>query len=120
MSELTRSARGSESAVEWWGRLTPRYAARRRRDSWTTEDLRQLRELAAGVASVDAISAALRRTRSAIRNKAGRQGDFSPTPALGIRRIGQWGTIAHRGWSPCLSIATRSGKLLNHLLTTSG
>ena len=74
MSELTRSARAPESAVEWCGRLNARYAARSRRDSWSIEELRLLRELAANGTPVNAIAATLRRTPSAIRNKAGMQG----------------------------------------------
>ncbi|HEY5756810.1 MAG TPA: hypothetical protein VIU34_13355 [Steroidobacter sp.] len=39
-------------------------------NTWSTEDIRQLRQLAVAGASLDTISVTLRRTRSAIRNKA--------------------------------------------------
>ena len=41
---------------------------------WSSEELRQLRELAEAGTSLDAISVTLRRTASAIRNKAGMHG----------------------------------------------
>lgn len=43
---------------------------RNRRNDWSTEDLRLLRELAAMGTPLKAIAAALRRTASGIRNKA--------------------------------------------------
>jgi hypothetical protein len=39
-------------------------------NTWSIEDVRQLRQLAVAGASLDTISVTLRRTRSAIRNKA--------------------------------------------------
>jgi len=46
----------------------------RRRNAWTSDALRRLRELAALGVSVGDIAAALGRSESAIRNKAGLQG----------------------------------------------
>jgi hypothetical protein len=50
------------------------FARRRRRNEWSTEELRRLRELAATGTPLNAIAASLRRTASAVRNKAGMQG----------------------------------------------
>nr|WP_298728296.1 hypothetical protein [uncultured Steroidobacter sp.] len=50
------------------------FSRRSRRNDWSSEDLRRLRELAATGTPLDAIAAALRRTTSAVRNKAGMQG----------------------------------------------
>jgi hypothetical protein len=50
------------------------FARRSRRNEWSTEDLRRLRELAATGTPLNAIAATLRRTASAVRNKAGMQG----------------------------------------------
>jgi hypothetical protein len=72
MSELTRLACAPESAIKCSGRN--RYAFRSRRDHWSIEDLRLLRELAASGTPLNAIAATLRRTPSAIKNKAGMQG----------------------------------------------
>jgi hypothetical protein len=44
------------------------------RNEWSTEDLHRLRELAATGTPLDAIAATLRRTASAVRNKAGMHG----------------------------------------------
>jgi hypothetical protein len=46
----------------------------RRRNAWTSDALRRLRELAALGVSVSDIASALGRSESAIRNKAGLQG----------------------------------------------
>ncbi|HEY0685929.1 MAG TPA: hypothetical protein VGD45_26540 [Steroidobacter sp.] len=51
-----------------------RYPRRSRRNDWSSEELRRLRELAASGTPVETIAADLRRTASAIRNKAGMQG----------------------------------------------
>lgn len=48
--------------------------ARARRNEWSSADLRRLRELAALGTPLDTIATALRRTTSAIRNKAGMHG----------------------------------------------
>ena len=53
---------------------TSLYARRSRRSDWSTEDLGRLRELAATGMPLNAIAAALRRTASAVRNKAGMHG----------------------------------------------
>lgn len=50
------------------------FSRRSRRNDWSREDLRRLRELAATGTPLNAIAAALRRTSSAVRNKAGMQG----------------------------------------------
>lgn len=50
------------------------FSRRSRRNDWSSEDLRRLRELAATGTPLDDIAAALRRTTSAVRNKAGMQG----------------------------------------------
>lgn len=39
-------------------------------NTWSTDEIRQLRQLATAGASLDSICVTLRRTRSAIRNKA--------------------------------------------------
>lgn len=39
-------------------------------NTWSTEEIRELRQLAVAGASLDTIAVTLRRTRSAIRNKA--------------------------------------------------
>lgn len=46
----------------------------RRSNEWSTEDVRRLRELAATGLAPETIAAALRRTESAVRNKAGMHG----------------------------------------------
>ncbi len=51
-----------------------RHAPRNRRNDWSIEDLRRLRELAATGTPLQAIATTLRRSTSAIRNKAGMQG----------------------------------------------
>ncbi|HEY0684961.1 MAG TPA: hypothetical protein VGD45_21665 [Steroidobacter sp.] len=58
-------------------------------NTWSTEDIRQLRQLAVAGASLDTIALTLRRTRSAIRNKATmhgislkRCGDSMPSEAV--------------------------------------
>jgi hypothetical protein len=51
-----------------------RFARRNGRNEWSSEDLRRLRELAATGTPLNAIAAALRRTSSAVRNKAGMHG----------------------------------------------
>lgn len=50
-------------------------------NTWSTEEIRQLRQLAVAGASLDTISITLRRTRSAIRNKATMHG-------ISLRRCG--------------------------------
>jgi len=50
------------------------FSRRSRRNDWSNEDLRRLRELAATGIPLSAIAAALRRTSSAVRNKAGMHG----------------------------------------------
>lgn len=67
MSELLRSRHGQEAAI---------YVSRGRArgQEWSSEDLRQLRELAGAGTSPEAIAMVLRRTASAIRNKAGMHG----------------------------------------------
>ena len=50
------------------------YASRSRRNEWSSEDLRTLRELASNGVPLTAIASVLRRTTSAVRNKAGMQG----------------------------------------------
>jgi hypothetical protein len=52
----------------------PSFSRRARRNDWSSEDLRRLRELAATGTPLNAIAAALGRTSSAIRNKAGMHG----------------------------------------------
>jgi hypothetical protein len=47
---------------------------RAKRNEWSSADLRRLRELASLGTPLDAIASALRRTTSAIRNKAGMHG----------------------------------------------
>jgi len=51
-------------------------------NTWSTEDIRQLRQLAVAGASLDTISVTLRRTRSAIRNKATMHG-------ISLKRCGE-------------------------------
>lgn len=51
-------------------------------NTWSTEDIRLLRQLATAGASLDTISVTLRRTRSAIRNKATMHG-------ISLRRCGE-------------------------------
>jgi hypothetical protein len=50
------------------------FTRRSRRNDWSIEDLRRLRELAAMGTPLNAIAATLRRTASSVRNKAGMQG----------------------------------------------
>lgn len=51
-----------------------RYPSRPPTKAWTPESLRQLRELAQAGVSAEIIAARLRRTASAVRNKAGMHG----------------------------------------------
>lgn len=51
-------------------------------NTWSTEDIRLLRQLAVAGASLETIAAKLRRTRSAIRNKATMHG-------ISLRRCGE-------------------------------
>ena len=51
-------------------------------NTWSTEEIRQLRQLATGGASLDTICVTLRRTRSAIRNKATMHG-------ISLKRCGE-------------------------------
>jgi hypothetical protein len=51
-----------------------RLSRRSGRNEWSTEDLRRLRDLAATGTPLNAIAATLRRTTSAVRNKAGMHG----------------------------------------------
>ena len=67
----------SNSEVPSFRGVTQRYVARRRvsrGNQWSAEDLRRLRELAAAGTTPEAIATTLRRTTSAIRNKAGMHG----------------------------------------------
>jgi hypothetical protein len=66
LSRLGHSARSTLGATL--------FSRRNGRNDWSTEDLRQLRELAATGTPLGAIAAALRRTTSAVRNKAGMHG----------------------------------------------
>ena len=50
------------------------YSRRGRRSDWSSEDLRRLRDLAGTGTPLNAIAAALRRTASSVRNKAGMHG----------------------------------------------
>lgn len=50
--------------------------------TWTTDDIRLLRQLAVAGASLETIAVTLRRTRSAIRNKATMHG-------ISLRRCGE-------------------------------
>jgi hypothetical protein len=52
----------------------PHFSRRSRRNEWSNEDLHRLRDLAATGTPLNAIAAALRRTASAVRNKAGMHG----------------------------------------------
>jgi len=52
----------------------PSFSRPSRRNDWSTEELRRLRELVATGIPLNAIAAALGRTSSAIRNKAGMHG----------------------------------------------
>jgi hypothetical protein len=56
------------------GHVSWRDSRRSRRNEWSSEELRRLRELAATGTPLNAIAAALRRTASSVRNKAGMQG----------------------------------------------
>jgi hypothetical protein len=51
-------------------------------NTWSTEEIRQLRQLATAGASLDTICVTLRRTRSAIRNKATMHG-------ISLKRCGE-------------------------------
>ena len=51
-----------------------RPSRRNRRNEWSSDELRRLRELAGSGTPVEMIAADLRRTTSAIKNKAGMQG----------------------------------------------
>ena len=67
----------SAAEVQAFRGVTQRYVSRRRvsrGDEWSSDDLRRLRELAATGTPLDAIATTLRRTESAIRNKAGMHG----------------------------------------------
>lgn len=72
MSEPTRVALAPERIGE--RPLTLCYSPRSGRNDWSMEDLRRLRELASSGTPVNVIATALRRTPSAVRNKAGMQG----------------------------------------------
>jgi hypothetical protein len=67
-----RSMRSEHSARTTLGGTL--FSRRSGRNDWSAEDLRQLRELAATGTPLNAIAAALRRTSSAVRNKAGMHG----------------------------------------------
>ena len=54
--------------------VSRRYASRSRRNEWSSDDLRLLRELASNGVPLSTIAVALHRTASAVRNKAGMQG----------------------------------------------
>lgn len=68
MSELTRPLFGRDR----YG--APGLTFQRRANQWSSEDLRRLRELAETGTTPDLIAVTLRRTESAIRNKAGMHG----------------------------------------------
>jgi hypothetical protein len=51
-------------------------------NTWSTDEIRQLRQLATAGASLDTICVTLRRTRSAIRNKATMHG-------ISLKRCGE-------------------------------
>jgi hypothetical protein len=91
VSELHRLMHGPDTAigmqtsaeetgtveVQAFRGVTQRYISRRRvsrGNEWSSDDLRQLRELAASGTPPEAIATTLRRTESAIRNKAGMHG----------------------------------------------
>jgi hypothetical protein len=68
-----QSPRGSDRLARS-GHVSLRYSRRRRRNEWSPEELRLLRELAVMGTPLNVIAAALRRTASSVRNKAGMQG----------------------------------------------
>lgn len=70
MSELSRPNDGRDREVG--ASLT--FQRRANRNEWSSDELRRLRELAATGAAPGTIAATLRRTESAIRNKAGLHG----------------------------------------------
>lgn len=88
MSDLSRPTIGHEAVIDTlaeigdselqsFRRVTLRFPSMSRasrRKEWSSEDLRVLRELAATGTPPDAIAVTLRRTESAVRNKAGMHG----------------------------------------------
>lgn len=66
MSELSRAMDGRNGCGT--------FRRANRGNEWSSEDLRRLRELAADGTAPEMIAATLRRTESAIRNKAGMHG----------------------------------------------
>ena len=68
MSELSRPMFGRD------GHSSPRVTFQRRANQWSSEDLRTLRALAETGTAPDMIAVTLRRTESAVRNKAGMHG----------------------------------------------
>lgn len=73
-SRNQQSARNDHSGRNVY--VAPRLGSSRRarRNEWSSADVRQLRELAATGTPLAAIAAALCRTKSAVRNKAGMHG----------------------------------------------
>lgn len=69
-----QSTRSDLSGRNVFVALRSRSLSRVRRNEWSSADLQQLRELAATGTPLVAIAAALRRTTSAVRNKAGMHG----------------------------------------------
>ena len=67
MSELSRAMDGRNGCPTFQRRAN-------RSNEWSSEDLRRLRELAQTGTAPNMIAATLRRTESAIRNKAGMHG----------------------------------------------
>jgi hypothetical protein len=58
--------------VEWMGARSATLPRRTKMPNlWSMQEVRRLRELAAAGMPIDSIAATLRRTRSAIKNKAG-------------------------------------------------
>lgn len=80
MSELSRClydpATCERDAYERDPYVTVRFTSRRtsRGNEWSSEDVRLLREMAATGNALETIATALRRTTSAVRNKAGMHG----------------------------------------------
>lgn len=68
MSELSRPMYGRD------GQSSSGATFQRRANQWSSEDLRRLRELAETGTAPDRIAVTLRRTESAVRNKAGLHG----------------------------------------------
>lgn len=66
-------------------RMKTPFSARQASKAWSSAELQQLRALAHEAVPVDAIAARLRRSVSAIRNKAGMHGiSLASTPRSGV------------------------------------